>query len=299
MLINDILETLPDPFVLVLDDLHLVSEPAVYTALDYLLERLPPQMHLMAATRHDPPLALARLRGRGALAELRLPDLRFTLDEAAAFLNTQRLGLSPEDLASLHSRTEGWAVGLRLLADSLNRIPTRSGRSAFITYLAQTDRYVFDFLADEVLSRQSSAVRTFLLETSILPELTPALCQAVTGRADALAILEDLYRRNLFLVAVDDGRWTTDDGPQTTDLIRRPSSMVRRLSSVVHRPIYRYHALFAEFLRRRLTQEMPERLVELHARAAQAETVPARAIAHYLAAQLWEPAAQAMGAVSQ
>jgi LuxR family maltose regulon positive regulatory protein len=200
VLINDVLETLPDPFALILDDLHLITQPTIYAALDYLLERLPPQMHLAVGTRGDPPLALARLRARGQVAELRLADLRFTDDEATLFLNEKlHLGLSPDDLAALQARTEGWPVGLRLLASSLDRIPTPADRTAFITDLAQTDRYVFDFLAEEVLNRQEPDVRAFLLETSILSELTPTLCQAVTGRTDAGTLLEDLDRRSLFL----------------------------------------------------------------------------------------------------
>ncbi len=268
VLINDVLETLPDPFVLILDDLHLVTEPAVFVALDYLLERLPPQMHLVVGTRHNPPLALARLRARGQLAELRLADLRFTLDETTRFLNDKlQLGLPPDDLSALHDRTEGWPAGLRLLAGSLAAIPTPTGRSAFIRDLAHTDRYVFDFLATEVLNRQPPDVRAFLLETSILPELTPALCVAVTDRADAGAILEDLYRRNLFLSL------------QSPVISPQP-------------PVYRYHALFAEFLRQQLAQEMPERVCELHRRAAQTQADPLRAMRHYLAAQMWEAAAQ-------
>jgi len=271
VLINDILETLPDPFVLILDDLHLISELTIFAALDYLLERLPPQMHLVMAARHDPPLALARLRGRGQMAELRLADLRFTFDEATLFLNEKlHLDLSSDDLAALQDRTEGWPVGLRLLAGSLDRISSAAGRTAFIADLAHTDRYVLDFLADEVLSRQEPGVRTFLLETSILSELTAALCQAVTGRADAGAILEDLYRRSLFLVAVD--------ATATT---------------------FRYHALFAAFLRQRLAQVMPQRVSDLHRRAAEAQTDPGHAIKHYLAAEMWEEAAQTIEEVGR
>jgi len=266
-LINDIGETLPDPFVLILDDLHLVAEPAVFVALDYLLERAPSQMHLVIGARHDPPLALARLRARGALAEFRLADFSFTLDETTLFLNDKLgLGLSPADLAVLYHRTEGWPAGLRLLASSLAHIPSAADRTALIKDLAQTDRYVFDFLAEEVLNRQEPTVRAFLLETSILTELSAARCQAVTGRRDAGAILEDLYRRNIFLVAVDAASTT-----------------------------FRYHALFAEFLRQRLVQEMPERVRDLHRRAAEAQRDhPGRAIRHYLVAEMWEEAAQAI-----
>ncbi|RLC62551.1 MAG: hypothetical protein DRI80_06120 [Chloroflexota bacterium] len=271
VLINDILETLPDPFALILDDLHLITEPAVFAALDYLLERLPPQMHLVIATRHDPPLALARLRARGRLAELGLADLRFSGDEASLFLNERRhLGLSPADLTALQARTEGWPVSLRLLASSLERIPTPTGRTVFITDLAQTDRYVFDYLADEVLNRQDPEVRAFLLETSILSELTAPLCAAVTGRADAESILEDLDRRSLFVVAVDAARST-----------------------------FRYHTLFAAFLQQHLAREMPERVSDLHRRAAEAQTNPGQAIKHYLAAEMWEEAAQVIERVGR
>jgi len=275
VLINDVLETLPDPFALILDDLHLISEPTVFVALDYLLERLPQQMHLAMGPRRDPPLALARLRARGQMVELRLADLRFTPNETTFFLN-EKLGLdlSPDDLEALQERTEGWPVGLRLLASSLDRIPTPAGRTAFIQNLAHTDRYVFDFLADEVLNHQEPPVRTFLLETSILSQLTSTLCQAVTGQADAGTVLEDLYRRNLFLM-------------ETGGYLSAPL------------PIYRYHALFAEFLRQQLAQEMPERVPELHRRAAEAQTDPARAIHHYLAAEMWEEAAQTIEEVGR
>lgn len=272
-LINDVLQTLPQPFALVLDDLHLIVEPGIYAALDYLLERLPPQMHLVATSRHDPPLVLARLRARGHLAELRVPNLRFTPEEARDFLNEKQcLGLSTGELAQLQSRAEGWAAGLRLLAGSLDRISTATDRAAFIQTLTRTDRYVFDFLADEVLKRQEPEARAFLLETSILPELTPALCAAVIGRGDAGALLEDLSHRNLFLVQVDE-RGTT----------------------------FRYHALFSDFLCEQLRRESPEQIVELQRRAgdAQRTTAPARAIAHYLAAQAWDGAAQTIEQVSE
>lgn len=286
-LINDILETLSEPFVLVLEDLHSLNEPAAYLALDYLLERLPPQMHIVAATRYDPPLALARLRARGQLAELRLPDLCFTLEETQQFLNEKLdLRLSGAELTVLHSRFEGWAAGLRLLAGTLDRVTSTAARSAFISNLAHTPHYIFDFLADEVLKSQPPEIQTFLLETSILSELTPALCQAVTGRSDAGAILEDLYRRNLFLIAVDLGVPSSNldrffPGSQGADLC------------------FRYHALFASFLVQRLQQEMPNRLREIHRRAALTHHDPSRAIRHYLDAELWEEAALAIEQVSE
>ncbi len=265
-LINDVLEIEADPLVLVLDDLHVITEPAIYAALNYLLERLPPQMHIVVTSRYDPPLDLARLRARGQFAELRLADLRFTLDDASTFLNGKlHFALPSDDLAMLQTRTEGWPAGFRLLAGSLDRIVLPEDRHVFIQHLARTERYVFDFLAEEVLQRQEPEVRTWLLESSILPELTPALCQAVTGRIDASAVLQNLYRRNLFLIAMDESNSS-----------------------------FRFHGLFAEFLRKQLAQEMPERVRELHRRAAeaQAQVHPERAIAHYLAAEAWDQAAR-------
>ena len=269
-LINEALAHLGETWV-ILDDLHLITEPAIFAALDYWLEHMPPQMHLIVATRHDPPLVLARLRARGQLAEVRVPNLRFTADEARDFLNDKQcLGLSAGELTQLQSRAEGWAAGLRLLAGSLDRMSSTADRAAFIQNLAHTDRHVFEFLADEVLKRQEPATRAFLIETSILPELTPTLCAAVTGRNDAQAFLEDLARRNLFLTQVDE-RGTA----------------------------FRYHALFAEFLQAQLKREMSERIAELHRRAGDAQRNTTRAIAHYLAAEAWNDAAQAIEAVSE
>jgi LuxR family maltose regulon positive regulatory protein len=288
VLINDVLETISDPFALILDDLHRITQPSVYVALDYLLEHRPPQLHLVAATRVDPPLALARLRARGEVAELRLAELRFSDEEAGAFLNERlRLDLSAADLATLQSRTEGWAVGLRLLASSLDRIASPNDRRLFINHLAQTDHNIFDFLAEEVFNCQERAAKRFLLETSILPELTPALCEAVTGRADAGSMLEKLYRRNLFLVQVSPLWGQADSEPRVSRFDQR------RLETYDPQPEtqYRYHDLFAEFLRQRLGEEWPERVPDLHLRAAQAEIDPARAVGHYLAAARWPEAA--------
>lgn len=286
-LINDILETLPLSFLLVLDDLHAISEPAVYQALDYLLDHMPPHMRLVIGTRRDPPLALARLRSQGELAELRLAELRFSLDETTALLN-ERLGLdlSAADLVTLHDRTEGWVAGLRLLAGSLQRIPPLAERAAFITHLAQSNRHIFELLAEQVLQRQEPRIQSFLLETSILSELTPAYCQAVTGQRQAGSILEEIYHRNLFLVAVD----PDSDGA---------SPPVYPLAHADSFPSYRYHDLFAHFLRRQLARQMPERLPELHRRAAEAQALPTRAVGHYLAAGLWPEAAQTIERVGE
>jgi LuxR family maltose regulon positive regulatory protein len=288
VLINDVLETLSEPFVLILDDLHRITEPSIFVALDYLLEHRPPQLHLGVATRVDPPLALARLRARGELTEVRLAELRFSEEEARAFLNDRLdLGLSAADLALLHRRTEGWAVGLRLLAGSLDPVPSVKDRKLFIHHLAKTDRNIFEFLAEEVLNYQEAEIRTFLLETAILPELTPALCQAVTRRPDAGTVLEELYHRNLFLVQV-----SPSQGQASSELGVAPPDPPRlETSSPQPETRYRYHDLFAEFLRQKLGQEWPDRVPHLHLRAAQAESEPARSVVHYLAAARWPEAA--------
>ena len=281
VLINDVLETVSQPFALILDDLHRITEPSIFVALDYLLEHRPPQLHLVAATRVDPPLALARLRARGEVAELRLNELRFSDEEVDTFL-TKRLGL---DLASgevdaLQSRMEGWPVGLRLLASSLKRQGTADERRILIHHLAQSDRTIFDFLAEEVFNRQDAAIRAFLLETAILSELTPSRCQAVTQRAGAGSMLVEVYRRNLFLVQISPSQ--RQDRPELPHLETLSQSPEIR---------YRYHELFAEFLRHKLRRKWGERVPDLHLRAARAESDPAQAVAHYLAAGRWPEAA--------
>ncbi len=268
-LINGLADS-PTPMVLVLDDLHVVTEPSVYSTLDFLLERLPAQVTVAIGTRHDPPLALPRLRTRRELVELRLRDLRFTADEMSALLNQQHdFQLSTAELATLYSRTEGWAAGLALLTTSLEQAASDAERRTFLAQLAHTDRFLFDYLADEVLNRQHPFVRMFLLETAVLPDLTPDACRAVTGRSDASAILDNLYRRNLFLVALDQGA-----GEAT----------------------YRYHDLFRDFLRGRLRRDIPEWGQELHRRAAKAALNPANRIFHYLQAELWDEADLEIGA---
>lgn len=288
VLINDVLETFSEPFVLILDDLHRITEPSIFVALDYLLEQRPPQLRLVVATRVDPPLALARLRARGELAELRLNELRFSEEEAMAFLNERLgLGLPADDLALLLWRAEGWPVGLRLLASSIDRASSTVARRKFIRHLVNTDRNIFDFLAEEVFSRQEREIRTFLLETAILPELTPTLCEAVTHRIDAGAMLEELYHRNLFLVQISPSQGQASSRLDVS-LFDGPKRQTEDLKSENQ---YRYHDLFAEFLHYKLKQQWPERPPILHLRAAQAESDPVRAIAHYLAASRWQEAA--------
>ncbi|HSK57441.1 MAG TPA: helix-turn-helix transcriptional regulator, partial [Actinomycetospora sp.] len=223
--------------VLVLDDVHLVRSPAVHEGIAFLLEHRPPQLHLVLATRVDPPLPLARWRARGELVEVRAADLRFTEQEAAAYLNgPMGLALSADDVAVLDRRAEGWIAALQLAALSMRG---RDDVGAFIAGFAGDDRHVVDYLAEEVLARLPDATRDFLLETSVLERLTGPLCDAITGRDGGRATLVALERANLFLVPLDDRRqW------------------------------YRYHHLFADVLRAHLIDERAGTVPELHLRAS-------------------------------
>jgi LuxR family maltose regulon positive regulatory protein len=262
-LFNEI-TTISDNFVLILDDYHVVDSPPVGQALTFLVEHMPPQMHLVIATREDPPLPLARLRARGQLTELRAADLRFTPAEAADFLKTvMSLDLSPEDITALEVRTEGWIAGLQLAALSMLG---RSDTAGFIQAFTGSHRFVLDYLAGEVLERQPERVRNFLLQTAILDKLCTPLCNAVTGREDAKEILDILERNNLFLIPLDDKRqW------------------------------YRYHHLFADVLQAHLMEAQPEQVSHLHQRASawyEQNGSPPDAIRHALAAKDFDNAAR-------
>jgi len=261
-LLND-LDAISNDVVLVLDDYHVIDARDVQDAMAFLLEHLPPQIHLVIASRTDPPLPLARLRGRGELAEIRAADLRFTPGEAAEYLNeVMGLVLTAADVAALEGRTEGWIAALQLAALSMQG---REDTAAFIDGFAGDDRYIVDFLAEEVLQRQPEHVQHFLLQTSILDRLSGPLCDAVTGQDGGKAKLTALERGNLFLVPLDDRRrW------------------------------YRYHQLFADVLHARLLDEQPDDVPELHRRASawyEQNDEPSEAIRHALAARDWERAA--------
>lgn len=217
------LDALPYPFTLVLDDYHLITALPIHQALTFLLDHLPPQMCLVITTRSDPLLPLARLRGRGQLLELRQEDLRFTLEETAVFLRqTMGVTVSPQNLATLAERTEGWIVGLQMAALSLQG---QLDQTAFIQTFSGSNRYILDYLLEEVLSHQSVEVQQFLLHTSILERLTGALCDTLLETTTSQVVLEYLERANLFIVPLDDERrW------------------------------FRYHHLFADLLRQRLRQ---------------------------------------------
>jgi LuxR family maltose regulon positive regulatory protein len=250
-LIN-VIATMPGQIVLVLDDYHLIEDQAIHDALGFLLARLPRQMHLVIATREDPPLPLARLRARGQLTELRATDLRFTPSEAAEFLNrVMGLALSAEDIAAIEARTEGWIAGLQLAALALQGTISMRGQkdvTGFVRSFTGSHRFVLDYLVEEVLERQPENIQTFLLQTAILDRLTAPLCDAVrfgraeshTGQNDGQAVLEGLDRANLFILPLDDERrW------------------------------YRFHHLFADLLRQRLRQIQPEQIPSLHRRASE------------------------------
>jgi ATP/maltotriose-dependent transcriptional regulator MalT len=253
---NEILE-LPHDFVIVLDDYHVLRSGAVHDALAFLLEYAPPPMRLVVAGRASPPLPLARLRAAGRLTEIDESELRFTLEEASDFLGgTMGLDLSGEGIAALENGTEGWIAGLQLAAHALKG---REDEAHSAENLSGGTRHVFDYLAEEVLSRQPEDVREFMLKTSIVETLSAALCEALTDTGDGRLMLERLERDNLFLVPLDEeGRF------------------------------YRYHHLFAAFLRERLRRTHPDIVSDLHRRAGlwyERDECIAGAVEHALAAE--------------
>jgi LuxR family maltose regulon positive regulatory protein len=252
--------------VMVLDDYHLIGSEPVHDAVSFLLEHLPENAHLIVSSRTDPPLPLPKLRARAQMAEIRAADLRFTTEEATAFLgDVMGLTLSAEDVAALEEITEGWVVALQLAALSMR---DREDASGFARAFSGSNRHVLDFLAEEVLERQPESVRDFLLRTSVLERMSAPLCDALTGRSDGQVMLERLERENLFVVALDDDRvW------------------------------YRYHHLFADFLRARLRRESPELAGELQLLASgwyEDNGQAAEAIRHALSAPDHERAARLM-----
>lgn len=266
-LINTMLSLSVPPAILVLDDLHEITNPLIYAALDDLIENLPPRLHLILSTRREPPLHLTRLRARRQMVELTTADLRFDLEESSRFFNQiLNMGLSETEIAILQQKTEGWQVGLVLLTNRLRNLPPPGERCEFFTHLDPIDSQTFHYLADEVLAGQPDHLRSFLLEISILHEITPSICQRLTNRTDSAELLEELYRRNLFLVRVRD-------------------------SAPPDEPIYRFHALFAGFLQRELKKQDQTHYHILHLRASGLENTPGRAVEHLIAARQWQSAA--------
>lgn len=252
ILINEIAGQEHD-IVLVLDDYHLIQNQVIHTAISYLLTHLPDNMHIIFSTRVDPPWPLARYRSRGQLVEIRATDLRFTEDEAANYLfTTMGLTLSPEEIASLEARTEGWIAGLQMAAISLRG---RSDIHRFIKAFTGSHVFVAEYLVEEVLEQQPPQMQSFLLQSSILERLTGSLCEAVTGQNDSQTILTELHRENLFILPLDDvGHW------------------------------FRYHHLFADLLQARLKHSFSaQEIRDLHYRAAtwfEQAGMPEEAIAH-------------------
>jgi LuxR family maltose regulon positive regulatory protein len=230
------LAALESDLVLVLDDFHVIESVAIHEQVGYLLEHLPARAHVVIGTRADPAFPLARLRAKGALVEIRARDLRFATAEAATYLDAMGLSLSDADIATLDGRTEGWIAALQLAALSLQ---DRADATQFITDFAGDDRYIVDYLAEEVLRRQPAQIRDFLLKTSVLSRFTGPLADAVTTGEGGAAIIDALDRGNLFVVALDNQRrW------------------------------YRYHHLFGGVLLAHLVAEQPDEVPVLHRRAS-------------------------------
>jgi LuxR family maltose regulon positive regulatory protein len=235
-LVNDIL-SIEKELILVLDDYHVITNQAIHEGMTFLINHLPPFLHLVIVTRSDPPLPISRLRAQGRLIELRVADLRFTIDEASTFLNdSMNLSLPASDVEALEKRTEGWIVGLQLAALSMQE---RVDRQQFIQSFTGSHHYVLEYLMDEVLIRQPESLQRFLLEISILPRMCASLCNAVTERTESAEVLADLNRRNLFVTPLDNEHdW------------------------------FRYHHLFAELLNATLSRTRAADLPVLHRRAA-------------------------------
>jgi LuxR family maltose regulon positive regulatory protein len=236
-LVNDI-GSLAQDFALVLDDYHFIDAHRVHGVVEFLLDHMPPMMHLFIATRSDPPVPMARMRSNDQLTELRAGDMSFTADEVEVFLNRMmELKLSKSEVSLLETRCEGWIAGLQLAALSLKG---RGDVSTFINKFAGDDRHIADYLIEEVLSIQPDATQSFLLKTSILDRMTGSLCDSVTGRRDGESVLDELEKANLFLVPLDNNRrW------------------------------YRYHHLFADLLCQRLPRLKDCSIPDLHQKASQ------------------------------
>ena len=259
-LINDLTNISVD-FALVLDDYHLIESQPVHAGIIFLLEHMPPRMHLVIATRADPPLQLAHFRGKEMMLEVRPDDLRFTCEEAGTLLEKMKVPkLSPDELSALNKRTEGWAVGLKMAALSLRH---QKDVPEFLAAFTGSQRYVMDYLMEEVLQKQTPEMRDFLMQTSVLERLTAPLCDAVTGRQDSQDILLNLERGHLFIVPLDESRqW------------------------------YRYEHLFADLLRHQCQANFgTEQVAAFHQQASQwyeDNHLPDEAIHHALAARDWE-----------
>ncbi len=254
-LINDC-TTVTTPFILALDDYHMITETAVHEAVTFLLDNLPPQLHLVITSRTDPLLPLPRLRAHGQMTELRTGDLRFTAEETAAFIQQfMGLNLTVKQVVALETRTEGWIAGLQMAALSIQGMSRAAEITTFIADFTGSNRYIFDYLTDEVLAQRPPETKSFLLQTAVLDRFNADLCTAVTGNPNSQSILHTLESANLFLFPLDNNRqW------------------------------YRYHPLFVDLLQHRLLQRPKQERDKLHRRAAnwfEAKKNIDRAIKHY------------------
>jgi LuxR family maltose regulon positive regulatory protein len=265
VLINELTDTLVSPWLLVLEDYHFIASPVVHQLMDLLLENSPASLHLIISTRTDPPIALARLRARGILAELRAPELRFRQDEISTLISRYVIGLSEQSLSQLAEKTEGWAAALQIVCSSLIGHDAPSA-DRFIAGLSGSHRYIFEYLAEEVFRRQSKRRQVFLMNTAILSQMDAATCNALPGITNAQVTLDQLEQENLFLTSLD-----------------------------AQRHWYRYHYLFREFLFSKLQLEEPEQAPLLHQAAGnhnehigELET----AFSHYVDAKDWQAASR-------
>jgi len=268
-IINEMNE-IGEEFSVVLDDYHNIEAQGIHESMKFLLSNLPPQVHLIIASRIDPPISLSYLRAQNQMIELRADDLRFTSEEASAFLNdVMNLGISDEDVAILESRTEGWIASLQLAAVSMQG---RDNISRYVSEFSGCNRYIMDYLIEEVLRRQEESVQSFLLRSSILNCFTASLCSDVTGYDNSQEMLAKIETANLFLVPLDDEQnW------------------------------YRYHHLFADLLRNQLMHSQQELMKELNLKASlwfENEGIIDEAIHHALNAKDFERVANLVETVA-
>jgi LuxR family transcriptional regulator, maltose regulon positive regulatory protein len=253
----DAANELTEHLIFVLDDYHLIEVPEIHDAVGFLLDHLPAHLHFILASRGEPPLPLSRYRARGQLMEIGAGDLRFTLNEAVDFLShSMGLDLAPDEIESLNTKTEGWIAGLKLAALTLRR---RQGLAESQSIVSGRERFIADFLSEEILDQLPRNVQDFLLRSSLLDRLCGSLCDAVTGQKNCQSMLESLERENLFIVPLDERReW------------------------------YRYHSLFADFLRGELARLHPDEIPELHRQAAEwylSQELPEGAFHHAVVAE--------------
>jgi len=263
---SDIAEAFESTLVIVFDDVHLITDTATLSVIEHLVEEAPAQLRVVIGSRHDPLLPLARWRARRLLTEFRLDDLRFTHSDTEAYLrNLPQCQATSEDVEAVQQHTEGWPAAIGLMAGLMAQRQQVSGCGPAVMDIARMKTLAFSFLADEVLAALSESEQLFLERTSVLDELTPELCSVLTDREDSLDQLARFYRKNLFLVVLDDaGR------------------------------IYRYHDLFREFLQERLRRRHPLEIQQLHRRAASSLTNPSAVIRHYILGEMWDEAATAL-----